>query len=233
MADMILVVDDEPSIIDNITYALVTDGFQPVCAGTGEDAMAKLAAMDISLIILDVGLPDINGFELARRIRLDSTVPIIFVTARSDEIDRVVGLELGADDYVVKPFSPRELSARVKAVLRRFSAAPPETRSLGNTLDHRCGPFSLDEVRCRIRYHGETLQLSRVEYRLLRSLIAAPGRVFSRDQLLDKAWEHGGISLERTVDTHVKTIRRKLEAVSDDDAIVTHRGMGYSLREDY
>ncbi len=228
MADIILVVDDEPSIADNIVYALATEGFQPVCAGTGEDALAKLAAMDVSLIVLDVGLPDINGFELARRIRQDSSVPIIFVTARSDEIDRVVGLELGADDYVVKPFSPRELSARVKAVLRRFGAA-----ARPRTDEHRLhyGPFALDEVRCRIQYHGSALGLSRVEYRLLCALIAAPGQVFSREQLLDKAWEHGGIGLDRTVDTHIKTLRRKLKEVADEDPIVTHRGMGYSLRE--
>ncbi len=233
MADIILVVDDEPSITDNITYALTTEGFQPECACTGEEALAKLASLDISLIILDVGLPDINGFELARHIRRSSSIPIIFVTARSDEIDRVVGLELGADDYVVKPFSPRELSARVKAVLRRLTAPVSSTQphTDGDVLPY--GPFVLDQGRHRIQYHGVSLQLSRVEYRLLSSLIGSPGRVFSRDQLLDKAWEHGGVSLDRTVDTHVKTIRRKLNEVADDDPIVTHRGIGYCLRDDF
>lgn len=233
MADIILVVDDEPSITDNITYALITEGFQPVCANTGEDALTKLAGNDVNLIVLDVGLPDINGFELARRIRQTSTVPIIFVTARSDEIDRVVGLELGADDYVVKPFSPRELSARIKAVLRRSNAATPTTQPKTDGGDVIYGPFKLDQVRCRIQYHGVPLQLSRVEFRLLCSLISTPGQVFSRGQLLDKAWEHGGISLERTVDTHIKTIRRKLNEVADDDPIVTHRGIGYSLRDNF
>ena len=233
MADIILVVDDEPSITDNITYALATEGFEPVCANTGEEALTQLANLDIRLIILDVGLPDINGFELARRIRQTSSIPIIFVTARSDEIDRVVGLELGADDYVVKPFSPRELSARVKAVLRRLNTVPAAAQSPANDGGVSHGPFVLDKSRRRIQYHGTSLQLSRVEYRLLSSLLGAPGQVFSRDQLLDKAWEHGGISLERTVDTHIKTLRQKLNKVADDDPIVTHRGIGYCLREDF
>ncbi|MCP3869329.1 MAG: two-component system response regulator CreB [Gammaproteobacteria bacterium] len=235
MADLILVVDDEPSITDNIAYALTTEGFQPVCVATGADAQDKLSTLDIKLIILDVGLPDINGFELARLVRRHSAVPIIFVTARSDEIDRVVGLELGADDYVIKPFSPRELSARVKAVLRRFSA-PDRVDQTGQQVDAATlvyGPFILDKTRCRIQYHASILELSRVEYRLLCALIEQPGRVFSRGQLLDRAWEHGGISLERTVDTHIKTIRRKLNDIADHAAIITHRGIGYSLRDDF
>jgi two-component system catabolic regulation response regulator CreB len=232
-AQVILVVDDEPSIADNIIYALTTEGFETVYAPTGSEALARLEAMSVDLIILDIGLPDINGFELARQIRRRSAVPIIFVTARSDEIDRIVGLELGADDYVVKPFSPRELSARVKAVLRRAQNVAADERKSTAPEELIHGPFKLDLLRYRASYHGTALVLSRVEFRLLGALLAAPGRVFSRDQLLDKAWEHGGISLERTVDTHIKTLRGKCKEISDRDPIVTHRGIGYSMRDDW
>lgn len=228
MKKKILVVEDEPSIADNITYALSTEGFEPLCCSTGSEALNEIKDSVIALVILDIGLPDINGFELARTIRGNSNIPIIFLTARTDEIDRVAGLELGADDYVVKPFSPRELAARVRAVLRRSrdNGAVPQQES-GQRL-----PFRVDEKRLTISYHGEPLDLTRYEFRLLQLLIASPGRVYSRDQLMDRIWEEPEMSLDRTVDTHIKTIRQKLKAISDDEeAIITHRGMGYSLRE--
>ena len=232
-ARVILVVDDEPSIADNIIYALSTEGFATLYASTGGEALATLAASAVDLLVLDVGLPDINGFELAREIRRSSAVPIIFVTARSDEIDRIVGLEIGADDYVVKPFSPRELSARVKAVLRRTKNAAAAELKVDSSLALVYGPFRLDPIRYRVSYHDIDLALSRVEFRLLAALLAAPGQVFSREQLLDKAWEHGGISLERTVDTHIKTLRAKFKGIDANDPIVTHRGIGYAMRDDY
>ena len=232
-AQVILVVDDEPSIADNIIYALTTEGFEAVYAPTGSEALDKLLAMSVDLIVLDIGLPDINGFELARQIRQRSAIPIIFVTARADEVDKIVGLELGADDYVVKPFSPRELSARVKAVLRRARNVASDERPSAPPDELIHGPFKLDQIRYRVSYHGTALVLSRVEFRLLGALIEAPGQVFSREQLLDKAWEHGGISLERTVDTHIKTLRSKCKEISAHDPIVTHRGLGYSMRDDY
>jgi two-component system catabolic regulation response regulator CreB len=152
-------------------------------------------------------------------------VPVVFVTARKDEIDRVVGLEIGADDYVVKPFTPRELTARIRAILRRTqtsAAAPAEPAAV----------FAVDEERCEIRYHGTPLQLSRYEFRLLKVLIQKPGRVYSRDQLMELAWEEPDTALDRTVDAHIKTLRAKLRAVRDDeDPIRTHRGLGYSLKE--
>ncbi len=225
----ILIVDDEPSIVDNISFALETEGLSAHSCATGGDALAELASEYFDLLILDVGLPDINGFDLARRIRAESPVPIIFLTARSDEIDRVVGLELGADDYVTKPFSPRELSARVKAVLRRTSAGggtEAEKSSSNPAL------FEIDEKKLLISYCNQPLELSRTEYRLLKLLLQSPGRVYSRDQLMNHAWEHAGVSLERTVDTHIKTLRRKLKIIRpDENPIVTHRGIGYSLRE--
>lgn len=229
MNNSILVIEDEPSIADNITYALETEGFKPIWAGTGEDARLILKKEQVALIILDVGLPDINGFELAKEIRGLYSIPLIFLTARSGEIDRVVGLELGADDYVVKPFSPRELTARVKAVLRR--AQPVKTPAASSKLKGY-GPFSIDEERYKISYHGTALELSRYEYGIMCVLIKSPGRVYTREHLMQLAWEVPEMSLERTVDTHIKTLRQKLRAVkAEEDPIVTHRGIGYSLKE--
>ncbi len=226
----ILIVDDEPSIVDNITFALETEGFSTKSCATGGVALHEIEATHFDLVILDIGLPDMNGFELAKRIRHFSQVPIIFLTARSNEIDRVVGLELGGDDYVTKPFSPRELSARVKAVLRRTSAdtsAKIVSSQLCSLL------FKIDDEKMLITYRNEHIELSRTEYRLLKLLVNSPGRVYSRDQLMNHAWEHAGFSLERTVDTHIKTIRQKLKAIyPNHDPIVTHRGIGYSLRDD-
>ena len=223
MRSKILIVDDEPAIADNIQYALETDGFETIRLSSGLPAMPLLESDRVDLIVLDVGLPDINGFELCKMIRKRYTVPVIFLTARSDEIDRVVGLEIGGDDYVVKPFSPRELSARVKAVLRRTAAAPP-------------GPtqaFRIDEPARKIEYFGKALDLSRYEYELLRILIRRPGRVYSREQLMEMAWEQPEASMDRTVDAHIKNLRAKLKAVDPDkDPIVTRRGVGYCLRED-
>ena len=224
----ILIIEDEPSIADNITYALTTEGFTAHWQNNGRDGLAILAAGKVDLVILDVGLPDINGFDLAKEIRRTSEVPIIFVTARDSEIDRVVGLEIGGDDYIVKPFSPRELTARVRAVLRRFTGQmkPPSGTAAGTS------PFRIDDNKYSIRLFDSPLDLSRYEFRLLRLLILAPGRVFSREQLMEQAWDEPDMSLERTVDTHIKTIRQKLRAVyPDEEWIVTHRGIGYSLKE--
>jgi two-component system catabolic regulation response regulator CreB len=180
----------------------------------------------VDLIVLDIGLPDISGVELCKEIRKTRAVPIIFLTAKTDEIDRVVGLEIGADDYVVKPFSPRELSARIRAILRRTqkaaALAEPEQRV-----------FQIDETRRRITYFGAAVDLSRYEYNLLKVLIARPGHVLSRDRLMDLAWEEPEASTDRTVDAHIKTIRAKLKAIKPElDPITTHRGIGYSLKED-
>lgn len=224
----ILVVEDEPSILDNITYALQTDGFEPLCCGTGKDAWVVLNKEKISLIILDIGLPDVNGFDLLRDIRKQTSIPVIVVTARSDEIDRIVGLEIGADDYVTKPFSVRELTARVRAVLRRLPIGNicQEAKPTGNLA------FQLDEKRCVIRYYDKPLELTRYEYRLLSAMISNPGRVFTRDHLMDRISENSEMSLDRSIDTHIKTIRQKLKAIRpDEEPIITHRGLGYSLKE--
>jgi two-component system catabolic regulation response regulator CreB len=232
----ILVVEDEPGIADTIRYALATDGFEPVCVGTGAEALVALdsaAAAPVALVILDVGLPDVNGFELFKRIQQRSVVPVVFLTARSDEIDRVVGLELGADDYVAKPFSPRELVARVRTILRRAARTPADARPPG--ADAVAAPvpaLRIDEERRRIDYYGRTLELSRYEYGLLRTLAARPGRVWSRDELLARVWGAESDSFDRTVDAHVKTLRAKLKAVAPEvEPIVTHRGTGYALAD--
>lgn len=220
----ILVVEDEPAIAETIEYALRTDGCEVTCLQTGVPALALLAETVVDLVILDIGLPDISGTELCKRIRKDSSVPIIFLTARSDEIDRVVGLEIGGDDYVVKPFSPRELAARVKAVLRR-TGEPGHMR-------RKKGLFQQDRSRYVIHYCGSPLELSRYEYNILAVFISRPGRVFSREQLMEQAWEEPEASMDRTVDAHIKNIRAKLKQIRPDiDPIVTHRGVGYSLKE--
>lgn len=223
----ILLVEDEPSIADNIVYALNTEGFTPTWCQTGRDALQRLANQSFALVILDVGLPDMSGFEVCRQIRTTSNVPVVFVTARKDEIDRVVGLEIGADDYVVKPFTPRELTARIRAILRRT-----ETSGSPDVAAGAVPWFAIDDERCQIRYHGTPLELSRYEFRLLKVLVQKPGRVYSRDQLMELAWEEPDSALDRTVDAHIKTLRAKLRAVRDDeDPIRTHRGLGYSLKE--
>lgn len=225
----ILVIEDEPSIVDNITYALKTEGFEPVSCGTGKDAIEILNSDNISLVILDIGLPDITGFELLPEIRKKSNVPVIILTARSAEVDRIVGLEIGADDYIVKPFSPRELTARIRAVLRRFS---PKEKSKTELKIASNSQFTIDDDRCLIQYCGKMLDLSRYEFRLLRVLIGHPGRVYSREQLMTHISENPEMSLDRSIDTHIKTIRQKLKSIRpDEDQIITHRGLGYSLKE--
>jgi len=221
----VLVVEDEAAIADSIVYALRTEGFTPVWKATGREALAVLEAQPVALVVLDVGLPDQSGFDVCREIQRRGRVPVIFLTARSGEVDKIVGLELGADDYLAKPFSPRELTARVRAVLRRAAAAPAP---VGET-----GAWTHDAARCRISYRGRALDLTRNEYRLLAVLLAQPGRVFSRDQLMAAAWDDPGAALDRTVDAHVKTLRAKLRGAAPEvDPIVTHRGLGYSLREE-
>lgn len=221
----IMIVEDEPAIADTIRYSLNTDGFETVCFNSGGPVIPHLDREPVDLIILDIGLPDINGFELCKEIRKTHFIPIIFLTARADEVDRVVGLEIGGDDYVIKPFSPRELSARVKAVLRRMQQRTPAAPA-GRA-------FQIDESRKQISFFGTKLELSRYEYALLKVFIRRPGHVFSREQLMDMVWDEPEASMDRTVDAHIKNIRIKLKAVRPElEPIITHRGMGYSFSED-
>jgi two-component system catabolic regulation response regulator CreB len=256
----ILIAEDESGIADTLQYVLKSDGFTPIWCATAEDALAQFAQEAPALAILDVGLPDMNGFELFKRLRAlnqamgGPEVPMLFLTARSDEIDRVVGLELGADDYVAKPFSPRELVARVRTILRRSArgGSPGGTGAPaggGQGVPHALAPqtspapaqppaapplpFVLDQERMQIRYYGCLLELSRYEYGLLRLLVQRPGRVFTRDELLERVWDDASESFDRTVDAHIKTLRAKLKAIAPEvEPIRTLRGTGYALNEE-
>ncbi len=233
----VLVVEDEPSIAENIDYCLRTEGFEVAIVGTGEEALESLETWAPGFVVLDVGLPGISGFDVCREIRRRSTVPVLFLTAREDEIDRVVGLELGADDYVVKPFSPRELAARVRAILRRSVApsapAPAPIPAAAASPESGGGSLVIDPERRRATWNGRSLALARYEFGLARVFAAHPGRVYTRDQLMDLVWDEPEASLDRTVDAHIKSLRAKLrEAGAPEDLIVTHRGIGYSLNED-
>lgn len=222
----VLVVEDEQSIADTIVYALKTEGFEPAWKATGREALDVLKKQPVALVVLDVGLPDMSGFDVCREMQKLGAPPVIFLTARSGEVDRIVGLELGADDYLAKPFSPRELTARIRAILRRANGKGGSPAVANEIWEH-------DEARCRISYRGHALDLTRNEYRLLAALLASPGRVFNRDQLMAVAWDDPGSATDRTVDAHVKLLRAKLrEAMPGADPIVTHRGLGYSLREE-
>jgi two-component system, OmpR family, catabolic regulation response regulator CreB len=231
VAATVLLVEDESAIADNVLYALRTEGFSAEWQSLGREALERLRAQPVDLVILDIGLPDASGIEICKSIRAFSQVPIIFLTSRAGEIDRVVGLEIGADDYVTKPFSPRELVARVKAVLKRATPPPPATDPPSTSVTVH-GRFQVEADRARISYAGVPLELTRYEYLLLQFLVTHPERVFSRGQLLDQVWGAAQTSLERTVDAHVKSLRAKLRAVdADRDPIATHRGLGYSLND--
>jgi len=232
----ILVVEDEPSIADNILYSLESEGFGPETCSTGQAALDRLRDEDFDLVVLDIGLPDMTGFEVCRQLRVVKDLPVIFLTARNSEVDRVVGLEIGGDDYVCKPFSPRELTARVRAVLRRTqghdrkpAAEATEPPVNGGSV---ATPVAVDEHRCQISYFGAVLPLSRYEFRLLKTMAGNPGRVFSRGQLMEHASDEPDAAMERTVDAHVKSLRAKMKTVREDlEPIVTHRGLGYALAE--
>ncbi len=224
----ILIVEDEPSIADNIKYALETENFDTIWHSEGKNVISLLSEEKVDLIILDIGLPDISGMELCKEIRKEYSVPVIFLTARSDEIDKVVGLEIGADDYMVKPFSPRELTARVKAIFRRTQNGV----GTDNNINKSSLPFEVNEEQYKISYFSQNLDLSRYEFKLLKIFITRPGKIYSRDQLMDMVWDEPEMSMDRTVDAHIKNLRNKLKKIKPDiDPIKTHRSIGYSLKE--
>ncbi|MBJ9977023.1 two-component system response regulator CreB [Pseudomonas sp. S75] len=222
----ILIVEDESAIADTLVYALQADGHSTTWVNLGGQALEHLRQRPADLVILDIGLPDISGFETCRQLRRFSEVPVLFLSARDSEIDRVVGLEIGADDYVVKPFSPREVSARVRAILKRMA---PRSEPADAT-----PVFEVDTLAMRILYHGQALALTRHEFRLLQCLIEQPRRVFSREQLLDGLGVASDVGYERTIDSHIKSLRAKLRQVAADaEPIQTHRGLGYSYSPDH
>ncbi len=222
----LLLVEDDPAIARTVVYTLEREGLAVCHSLLLGDARAQLASTRFDALILDVGLPDGNGMELLRELRQHAqhaALPVLMLSAHGEEIDRVLGLELGADDYVAKPFSPRELAARVKGLLRRAAPAAPVTAT-----NKAQSSFHDDVIGQRMHFNGQPLALTRREYRLLSTLLAGAGRIHSRDSLLTAAWGDDSESTDRTIDTHIKTLRAKLRAVdASREYITTHRGMGY------
>jgi DNA-binding response OmpR family regulator len=215
----IVVVDDEPNIADLVDLYLAREGFRVLKTGTGEGGLQAVRQHRPRLVVLDVGLPDLDGLEVCKRLRATSKIPVIFLTARDSEVDRVVGLELGGDDYLTKPFSPAELVARVKAVLRRVDGGPsPEVV--------QCGGATIDVGRREVRADGQPVDLTTKEFDLLRYLAERPGLAMSRQQILDGVWGYDWYGDARTVDVHIAQVRKKL---GDAVEIKTVRGVGYRL----
>ena len=227
-APTVLVVDDEESIQKLLSYPLERDGFRVVQARDGEEALARFNDGRVDLVVLDLALPKLDGLEVCRRLRAQSAVPIIMLTARDDEVDKVLGLELGADDYITKPFSIREFRSRVKALLRRAKlvpAAPPE-----EVID--VDGVAIDLARRTVEVRGTPVQLTYLEFELLRTLAAHPGRVYSRQMLLDTLWGGSEYRDPRTIDVHVRHLREKIERdPSEPEYIFTVRGVGYRFRD--
>ncbi len=224
----ILVVDDEESILNVLAYNLSRAGHEPIVARDGEQALRLARAERPDLVILDLMLPGIDGLEVCRELRRESDLPIIMLTARDEEVDRVVGLELGADDYVVKPFSVRELMARVKSVLRRAQPRPA-----GPEPALHVGELRLDPARREVSWRCAPFEVTAIQFELLRVLISHPGRVFSREELLNLVWGYDYVGDTRAVDSTVKRLRARLrEVVPDRDLIVTVRDAGYKLDDD-
>jgi DNA-binding response OmpR family regulator len=226
----ILLVDDEDSVQKLLSYPLERDGFRVLGAKDGEEALAKFAAESVDLVVLDLMLPKLDGLEVCKRLRAQSTVPIIMLTARDDELDKVLGLELGADDYITKPFSIREFRSRVRALLRRASLPAQEDRRESETIE--ADGLVVDPSRRSVEVRGAPVQLTYVEFELLRTLAGNPGRVFSRRQLLEALWGDSSYREPRTIDVHVRHLREKLERdPSEPEYILTVRGAGYRFRD--
>src|SRR5437763_4627004 len=204
----ILLVDDEDAVQKLLTYPLQREGFRVVQARDGEEALARFRAEDVDLVVLDVMIPKLDGLEVCKRLRAESTVPIIMLTARDDEFDKVLGLELGADDYITKPFSIREFRSRVRALLRRAST-PPRNGRASETIS--VAQVTIDLARRTVELAGAPVQLTYVEFELLRALAGSPGRVFSRQLLLEALWGSADYRDPRTIDVHVRHLREKLE----------------------
>jgi two-component system OmpR family response regulator len=223
----ILVVDDEARIREVVQYALEREGFRVDAVDDGAKALDAVTRGAFDLVVLDVMLPGMDGLELCRKVRATSEVPILFLSARSDEIDRVLGLELGGDDYLTKPFSPRELVARVKAVLRR--AGGPSDEEPKQKITH--GKTTVDPERHEVHWGSEPITLTPTELGLLAALLERPGVVLSRGQLMQRAYSYDNLVTERTIDTHVRRIRAKFRAVGGDDPIATVHGVGYKAAD--
>jgi two-component system OmpR family response regulator len=223
----ILTVDDDPHIREVINVALRKAGMAVVEARDGKEALNRFASEAPDLIVLDIGMPELDGLEVCRQVRKSSDVPILFLTARDEEIDRVLGLEIGGDDYVTKPFSPRELVARVNVILRRVT--PREANGRLATTALAQGGLSIDPTQHVAAFAGQELQLTAIEFGILRALLSRPSAVFSREQLMAAAYQLNIRVSDRTIDSHIRNIRAKLAAVNCDTAIETIHGVGFKL----
>ncbi|TGK98842.1 response regulator [Leptospira levettii] len=220
----ILLIEDEPGIQETIQITLESEGFKLTFASTGSEGL-KMVTADVSIVILDIGLPDLNGFEVLKLIRQKYQIPVIFLTARNSEIDKVLGLEIGADDYIVKPFSPRELLARIRAILRR-TQNPVSSEQISNQKIR----ISLDKKL--VYYNGNSLNLSPYEYKTMELFFKWPGRIFTREEIMDIVWTEPEDSFDRAVDTVIKNIRARFKELDPNfDPIETRRGQGYGLKE--
>jgi DNA-binding response OmpR family regulator len=227
----ILLVDDEDAVQKLLTYPLEREGYRVIAARDGEEALARFAAENPDLVVLDIMLPRVDGLEVCKRLRAKSTVPIIMLTARDDELDKVVGLELGADDYITKPFSIREFRSRVRALLRR-AKLPPYQGEDGDEEVIASDGLRIDVGRRTVELSGSPIQLTYVEFEVLRTMAAQPGRVFSRKMLLEELWGGSDYREPRTIDVHVRHLREKLERdPREPEFIQTVRGVGYRFRE--
>jgi len=225
----ILLVDDEDSIQKLLAYPLEREGFRVLQARDGEDALRQFQSEQVDLVVLDLMLPKLDGLEVCKRLRADSQVPIIMLTARDDELDKVLGLELGADDYITKPFSIREFRSRVRALLRRASAAR-QSGPDGDLISQ--DGLEIDLARRTVEVRNEQVQLTYVEFELLRILASHPGRVYSRRMLLESLWGGADYREPRTIDVHVRHLREKLELdPAEPEYILTVRGVGYRFRD--
>lgn len=227
MALTILVADDDPHIRDVIGFALEKAGHRTLVARDGEEAIARFAAEAPDLVILDVGMPEIDGLEVCRRIRKASDVPILFLSARDEEIDRILGLEIGGDDYVTKPFSPRELVARIGVIMRRVARpdGPPQPASASLTQ----GGLALDRDRHEARFCGQAFGLTATEFQVLAAFLERPGHVFDRDRLMKAAYPANIYVSDRTIDSHIRNLRAKLSALGCDSVVETVHGVGFRL----
>ena len=224
----ILLVDDEEAIQKMLSFPLRRDGYEVIEARDGEAALTRFADEKVDLVVLDLALPKLDGLEVCRRLRAQSAVPIIMLTARDEEIDKVIGLEIGADDYITKPFSIREFRSRVRALLRRASV----TSATEPGEEIVAGPLRLDRARRRVEIDGRSPELTYVEFELARVLAGTPGRVFSRQDLLEAVWGGSEYRDPRTIDVHIRHLREKLERdPSKPELVLTVRGVGYRFRE--
>ncbi|MBB5686953.1 response regulator transcription factor [Sphingobium boeckii] len=226
MSHKILIVDDDPHIREILSFALGKAGMETREAADGEDALAAIARSRPDLVVLDINMPRMDGLEVCRRLRATGDLPVLFLSSRDDEIDRVVGIELGADDYVVKPFSPREVVARVNAILKRAGRTPAVTGSEGQVAHNR---LSLDTEAWEARWGGDKVDVTATEFQLLLLLASLPAKVFSRDAIIDRLHGPGFAVTDRTIDSHIRNLRGKFVSMGGTDLIETRAGIGYRI----